>query len=182
MLGDALKWGGAVFQLLGLAAAGLGVYATRREYAPEQLGIGGSLLRAVGSLWQISSQLIQATLGRPSEPRTDHLQLADDLGIAESEYVEPRYHELPSDLGVEARLAELDQRTRDLRALANQFAAGLRAEEIERSRATQALSDALTQQDAAMDADIKHAMTDDLALQAWGLLLAALGTIISAFG
>jgi hypothetical protein len=180
MLGDVLNWIGTALQLAGLAAAGLGVYGARRDYAPERLGVLGSLRRAAGSLWRIIAPLIRTVLRRPPPSVTAHVQTADDVGVAESAFVEVGYGEFSPGLGVEERLAQLDRRTRDIQLRANQAAAALRNEQAERKRETRELRDALVQQDAARDDSIKHAMTDDLTLQAWGLGVTAVGTLIAA--
>jgi hypothetical protein len=168
----AIHWIGIAPQILGLAAAGLGVYGARKEYAPERLGILGSILRAGRTLgqivWSFARSLWPSSRG---QTQIIHIKgIESQVHVSGSVVVELSYGPLSTDLSVEERLSILDQRAQALRTDLNSVAATLRDESARRAQDTEDISRDVASRGLELDRAIRNAMSNDLSLQAWGLV------------
>jgi hypothetical protein len=169
---------GTALQLVGLGLAAYGVSQTRQTYAPDQLGIAGTVRRRV---WRWYMR-VRRWIGRPLPPvelRVDSAMMTMSGGEAGLDVM---YKPLAADWSTEQKLEALDRRTRADRGELNRLGKAVADEKNTRKTEVKRLQQALAGESQQRQQEISRAMAGGLRLESSGLGMAALGTFLAALG
>ena len=176
-----LDLAGVLCQIVGIGTATVGLWRTWREFAPE----GDSFFRPVEERVKAVGQWLRATLcglvrrllRRPPYRRAE-AGVALGGGGALSVRGRGQFRDLPTDLDAGSAIAELDDRTHELRTMISELRER-HADDMDRAqRATADLRDELGLVTGRLDKQSRHAAVGGIRLEALGLFFVGAGIVL----
>lgn len=167
---------GAVFQIVGVVATGVGLRRTWREFGPEDEGWWDPIVLRARSGWRQAATFFRGVF-RPS--RSVDLQV-DDLAQgheATSLKERQRFRVLPENVDVRAALSELDERTRRVMEKTNDLQDRVDDESDRLDGELQAVKERLNTAVAQMEEQDRRIAAGGARVEGLGLFLIALGLL-----